>query len=102
MKPMRTDSFQMDVYVDSDFLGIYGKEMRTDPDNVKSRTGFVILLNSCPIIWSSKLQDSISLSTMMAEYYALSSAMREALPLRNLVKTMAVGCGINHKCVTMF
>ena len=31
MKPMKTDSFVMDVHVDSDFLGIHGKEDRADP-----------------------------------------------------------------------
>ena len=41
MKPMSTDSFKMDVYVDSDFLGLYGQESRVDPDNVKSRIGHV-------------------------------------------------------------
>ena len=32
---------------------------------------------------------------MMAEYYALSEAMREVLPLRNLVKTVGAGLGID-------
>ena len=39
MIPIETDMFIMDAYVDSDFLGIYGKEHRADPDNVRSRTG---------------------------------------------------------------
>ena len=102
LKPMPTDHFEMDVYVDADFMGLYGKELRSDPANVKSRTGFVICLNSCPIIWSSKLQESIALSTMMAEYYALSTAMREVLPLRLLVKTVGAGCGLDSKCLTTF
>ena len=102
MEPMKTDAFQMDCYVDSDFMGIYGRELRTDPDNVRSRMGHVILLNECPIIWSSKLQDAISLSTMMAEYYALSAAMREVIPLRNLVFAMARGCGLEQTCHTTF
>ena len=45
---------------------------------------------------------SVALSTMMAEYYALSSAMREVLPLRDLVRTVADGCGINEDCLTTF
>ena len=81
--------------MDSDFLGLHGKEDRADPDNVRSRTGYVILLNKCPIIWSSHLQSSISTSTMMAEHCALSAAMREVLPLRALARTAAAGCGIN-------
>ena len=92
----------MDVHVDSDFMGIYGKELRSDPDNVRSRTGYVISLNGCPIIWGSKLQDSISLSTMMAEYYALSTALREAIPFRDLIHVVAEGVGLSKQCVTDF
>jgi hypothetical protein len=102
LKPTDVTQLNMDVYVDSDFMGLYGRELRSDPTNVKSRTGYVICLNSCPIIWSSKLQESIALSTMMAEYYALSTAMREVLPLRNLVLTVAGGCGLNEHCLTTF
>ncbi|MCA1807772.1 MAG: Ty1/Copia family ribonuclease HI, partial [Actinobacteria bacterium] len=101
-QPQSMDELVMDVYVDSDFMGLYGKELRTDPSNVKSRTGYVIKLNGCPVIWASKLQESIALSTMMAEYYALSTAMREVVPLRELVKTVAEGCGIDKKCLTTF
>jgi hypothetical protein len=102
LKPMSTDHIKMDVYVDSDFLGLYGKESRTDPDNVKSRAGYVILFNDCPIIWSSKLMEPISLSTMMAEYYALSMAMREVLPCRDLIRTLAKACGLDHALKTLF
>lgn len=102
LKPMPTDHFEMDVYVDSDFLGIYGKEERTDPDNVKSRGGHVILVNGCPIVWQSKLIDAVCLSTMMAEYYALSIAMREVLPLRNLVRAVAQGLKIDDNVLTQF
>ena len=101
-KPLDSTSFKMDVHVDSDSMGIYGKELRSDPDNVKSRTGYTISLNGCPIIWGSKLQDSISLSTMMAEYYALSSTLREALPFRNLIKVVARATGLNEDCATDF
>jgi hypothetical protein len=92
----------MDAYVDLDFLGLYGKEDRTDPANVKSQGGHVILVNGCPVIWQSKLIDAICLSTMMAEYYALSIAMREVLPLQELVKTVALGIKIDDKVQTDF
>ena len=100
--PSSMDKFKMDVYVDSDFMGTYGKEARTDPTNVKSRTGFVVCVNDCPIIWSSKLQETIALSTMMAEYYALSTAMREVLPLRSLVQTIAKGLDLPEDCMSTF
>ena len=102
MKPMKTDSFQMDIYVDSDFLGLYRTKPQIDVDNVKNRTGYVILLNDCPIVWKSVLSQNLALSTMMAEYYALSTAMQEVLPLRDLVKVVAEGCGICSDCLTTF
>jgi hypothetical protein len=102
LKPISSSEFKMDVYVDSDFLGLYGKERRSDVDNVKSRAGHVICLNGCPIIWSSKLIPQVCLSTMMAEYYALSNAMKEVLPLRDLAKEVAKGMGISEECLTTF
>ena len=39
---------------------------------------------------------------MMAEHCALSAAMREAMPLRSLVQTLAKGVGLDDKCVTTF
>jgi hypothetical protein len=77
----------IDAFVDSDFLGLYGKEKRDDPNNVKSRQGYVACLNGCPIIWASKLMDSIALSTMMAKYYALSGAMQEILLLCQVLQS---------------
>ena len=101
--PFDDKSLQMDVYVDSDFMGIYGKELRTNPNKVKSQTGHVISLNGCPIIWGSKLQDSApALSTMMAEYYALSSTMREVLPLCETIRVLAENLGLQQACNTDF
>lgn len=102
LRPTALDQLYMDCHVDSDFMGLHGKEPRDDPVSVKSRAGFIISLNNCPLVWSSKLQDSIALSTMMAEYYALSTAMRDVLPLRNLTKTVAKAVGIPEEHVSTF
>ena len=51
-------------------------------DNDLSRTGFVIRYAGCPIIWSSKLQTEIALSTAEAEYIAMSQVLWEALPVQ--------------------
>jgi histone deacetylase 1/2 len=79
----------LDCYVDADFAGLYGYEDDQDPVSVKSRTGFTLTLFGCPIIWSSKLQSEITLSSTAAEYVAFSMAMRELLPMRALLKELS-------------
>ena len=76
----------LEVYADADFAGGWDKADSENADNVLSRTGFVICYANCPIIWCSKLQTEIALSTAEAEYIALSHALREAIPIQNLSK----------------
>ncbi len=76
----------LECYVDADFAGGWTSGDQTCPESVLSRTGFVIMLAGCPIYWCSKLQTEIALSTTEAEYTALSHAMREVLPLMNLMQ----------------
>ena len=83
-----TDDWKIDCYVDADFCGLWGVENPDDPIVSKSRTGFIITLAGCPLMWKSCLQSEVSVSTMHAEYVALSTAMREMLPLKTLVKTV--------------
>ena len=102
LRPNREELLKVDCYVDADFCGLYGREDRSDPTSVKSRTGYVICIAGCPVIWSSKLQESIALSTMMAEYYALSTSMREVLPLNDLVKVIAHSLELEEEHLTTF
>jgi hypothetical protein len=96
------DSLDVDVYVDSDFAGLWPYEDKLDPTSVKSRTGFVVCIANCPVIWTSKLQTQIALSTMEAEYNALSTAMRSVLPFRETVKAVAQGVGLKDEHLTIF
>lgn len=57
-----------------------------DPSTAKSCTRYVILFADCPIIWSSKLQTQIALSTTKAEYIALSQFLRDTIPLMQLLQ----------------
>ena len=50
------------------------------------------MIANCPVIWRSKLQTEIALSTMESEYIALSQSCRELLPLQNLVREVAGAC----------
>ena len=55
------------------------------------------MLCGCPLVWCSKLQPLISLSTMEAEYIALSTSMRELVPLRELVTELAAALKVNDR-----
>jgi len=81
-----TQDLQVDCYVDADFAGLWGIEHDQDPISVKSRTGYLITFMSCPLLWVSKLQTQIALSTMESEYIALSQSMRELIAVREVLK----------------
>jgi hypothetical protein len=70
-----TKAMELDCYVDADFAGLWNHEDDQDPVCVKSRTGYVITLGGCPVLWVSKLQTEIALSTLESEYIALSQAI---------------------------
>ena len=79
----------LECYADADFAGSWSKATSAHPDSVLSRTGFVIFYAGCPLLWSSKLQTEIALSTAEAEYISLSSGLREVIPLMTLLKEVA-------------
>jgi hypothetical protein len=85
MKFAPTPDLKLDCYVDADYAGLWHHEDDQDPVCVKSRTGYLLTLGGCPLVWVSKLQTEIALSTLEAEYIALSQAMRELLPMRELL-----------------
>ena len=80
-----TGDLSIDCYVDADFAGLHGRDPDHVPSSAKSRTGYIIMLGGCPILWKSQLQTEISLSTLESEYSALSASMRTLLPLRSLL-----------------
>ena len=87
LRPDGSKSF--DVYVDADFAGGWDRHYGADDVNTaKSRTGFVICYAGCPLLWGSKLQTMVTLSTCEAEYVALSETLRQAIWLMNIVKEL--------------
>jgi hypothetical protein len=79
----------LDCYVDADFAGLWTPSTAHDPTSIKSRTGYIITFASCPLLWSSKLQSEVALSTTEAEYIALSQATRDLIPMRALLLEFA-------------
>ena len=79
----------LEVYADADFSGNWHKcTAEHDASTAKSRTGYVVMYAGCPIIWASKLQTQVALSTTEAEYISLSQALREVIPVINLLTEM--------------
>jgi len=59
-----------------------------DPSTAKSQSGWIIFYAGCPVSWASKLQSHVALSTTEAEYIAMSQALRDIIPVMNLLQEM--------------
>ena len=90
-----TASPRIDCYPDADFAGLYGHENSQDPHCARSRTGYVILAFGCPVVWRSVMQASICVSTMEAEYVALSTACKDLIPVIGIVKELSKAVGLD-------
>ena len=86
LNPSKT--LKIDCYPDADFAGLWNRDDKQDPHCVCSWTGYVICLSNCPVLWKSKLQTEIALSTMEAEYVALSTLCRDLFPLIELTNKL--------------
>jgi hypothetical protein len=75
----------LECHVDADFAGGFNKDFPEDASGCLSRTGYVIWFAACPIIWASKMQTTIALSTTEAEYIALSTALRDVIYVTQLL-----------------
>ena len=82
----KSDKLSLTCFCDADFAGLFQRDPNPEPSSAKSRTGYIIKLSGCPLIWKSQLQPTISLSTAESEYYSLSQAMRVLLPIRALIE----------------
>jgi hypothetical protein len=86
-KPKQQRSLHL--YVDSDWSGLWDKDIAaTDSSTARSRHGFILEYCGCPMVWASQLQTEIALSSTEAEYIGLSKAIRETIPIMNLLQEM--------------
>ena len=70
-------------YVDSDYAGC--------SDTSRSTTGWIFTLAGGPISWSSKRQQTVSLSSTEAEYMAATEAAKEAVWIKNFINDLDIG-----------
>jgi len=74
-----------ECFADADYCGNWNRSIAMDNiDTARSRTGYLIRFGGCLLLWASRLQTEIALSTTEAEYIALSAALREVIPLIDL------------------
>lgn len=72
----------MFIVADSDWAG--------DRDNRHSITGFVVFFLGVPIVWRSRAQKAVALSSAEAEYYAMSEAAKEIRFMVQLLESMGI------------
>lgn len=89
-------SLNLELFADADFAGLWNIEHPDEAICVKSRTGYIITLGGVPVTWSSKLQTEIATSTMHAEYIALSTGMRELLPVKQCLEYLCMKLTISR------
>jgi hypothetical protein len=61
----------------------------------KSTTGLVARYNRTPILWRSRMQKTVALSSAESEYYSASEMAVEMIYLRNLLDNMRFAAGDN-------
>ncbi len=83
LKPDKTRG--LECHVDADFAGGFSPQYSEDASACLSRTGYVLWYAGCPLLWASKMQTTIALSTTEAEYMALSAALREVIYVTQLL-----------------
>ena len=78
--------WHFDCWVDADFAGYWHQaDAHIDPMTSKSRSGWIVWFAGAPITWASKMQTITAMSTTEAEYIALSTSLREVIPLMELL-----------------
>ena len=84
MPQTRGSGFVMRAYVDADHAG--------DSITRRSRTGFLVYLNSAPIYWMSKKQTSVETSSFGSEFIAMKQCTEYIRGLRYKLRMMGIPC----------
>ena len=76
----------VDCYVDTDVAGLWGHKITQNPICDRIRTVFAVYFNNFTLLWVSKLQTEIYISTLSSEYVAIYNYVRYLLFLNSLIK----------------
>jgi hypothetical protein len=79
----RPNAVDIAIYSDADWAA--------DPDERKSQSGVVVLLNGTPVMWLSKQQPTQALSSCESELAALVEAIKECMWLRQFLDELGIG-----------
>jgi ribonuclease HI len=83
------------VFSDADWAG--------DVDDRRSTSGYVVRIGQSTVMWSTKKQKTVSLSSAEAEYMALSTAVQEVMWLRRFLCEMLDVSGMSVRvCMSVF
>ena len=77
IKPNEDNKWKLTAYADSDWAGDMGDR--------KSISGWILFMNGAPILWGSKKQGSVAISSTEAEYVALSEMSKEVLFMHSVL-----------------
>ncbi len=86
LNPSKT--INVNCYPDADFASLWTQDDKQDPHCIHSQTGNVIYLANCPVLRKSKMQTEIALSTMKAEYIALSTSCHDLFLLIDITNEL--------------
>ena len=78
-----SDEITIDVYSDSDFAG--------NPQGRRSTSGYIVLINGCPVIFGSRQQSGVAQSSSEAEFVVANEATKELTWLITFLKELKVG-----------
>ena len=71
----------------------------TDPEDSKSQSGYIFLLNGGAISWCSSKKSIVAGSTCEAEYIAASGATNEGIWMKEFISDLGVIPTLLGKCL---
>jgi hypothetical protein len=86
---MRPNRDGLVCYSDADFAGNWHPQTAGEDSNTAcSRSGSLVKYANCPLMWGSRMQTEIVLSSTESQYISLSQSLRDVLPLIRLINEL--------------